>query len=116
MKFITAFITASIFVSTSLLPNMAIAAPSTPAINNGTIEVITVTYRAPMDYALYQYTTELLAYFRVQIQADIYTQARAGSLQMAQSIQRQMQADSSAWKATNTHNTWQDKTYSPQYF
>ena len=112
MKFITTFI----LVMSSLLPTTALAAPSSPAMSSAAMEVITVTYRSPIDYALYQYTTELLAYFRLQIQADIYTQARAGSMQMAQSIHRQLQADKSAWKAPNTHNTWQGKTYSPQYF
>ncbi|EDP98690.1 hypothetical protein KT99_00426 [Shewanella benthica KT99] len=80
------------------------------------MEVITVTYLSPINYAIYQYTTELLAYFRLEIQADIYTQARAGSMQMAQSIHRQFQADRSAWKASNILNTWQGKTSSPQYF
>ncbi|WP_185976968.1 MULTISPECIES: hypothetical protein [Shewanella] len=112
MKFITAFI----LVMSSLLPTTALAAPSNPAMRSSAMEVITVTYRSPIDYALYQYTTELLAYFRLQIQADIYTQARAGSMQMAQSIHRQLQADKSARKAPNTLNTWQGNTYSPQYF
>ncbi|BAJ03363.1 hypothetical protein [Shewanella violacea] len=112
MKFITAFI----LVMSSLLPTTAIAAPSSPATDSKVMEVITVTYRSPIDYALYQYTTELLAYFRLQIQADIYTQARSGSLQMGQSIHRQLEADKSAWINPNTHTSWQDKTYSPQFF
>ncbi|SQH77981.1 conserved protein of unknown function [Shewanella benthica] len=83
----------------SLLPSTAITAitaSSSMAMSSTAMEVITVTYRSPLDYALYQYTTELLAYFRLQIRADIYTQARANSMQMAQSIHRKFQADRSA--------------------
>ncbi|MCJ8304266.1 hypothetical protein [Shewanella sp.] len=116
MKIITAFITAFTLVMSSLLPTTASAAPSNTAMSSAAMEVITVTYRSPIDYALYQYTTELLAYFRLEVQADIYTQARAGSMQMAQSIHRQLQADKSALKAPNILNTWQSKTSSPQYF
>lgn len=102
MKFITAFIPASIFVISSLLPTTAWAVPANAATNSATMEVITVTYRSPIDYALYQYTTELFAYFKLQVQADIYTQARSSSMQMAESIHRRFQADRSAWKAPNT--------------
>ncbi|ACA87955.1 hypothetical protein [Shewanella woodyi] len=47
------------------------------------METITVTYREPTDYALYQYTTDMLVNFRLQIQADIYQQARTSIMKMA---------------------------------
>ena len=47
------------------------------------IERMSVVYRAPLDYAAYQYTTEMLSNFNLQLLADIYIQARMSSLQMA---------------------------------
>ncbi len=44
---------------------------------------MSVLYRAPLEYAAYQYTTEMLSNFNLQLLADIYVQARMSSLQMA---------------------------------
>lgn len=71
----------------SLLPLSIHAAQAEKIAGSEPMEVITVIYRAPLDYALYQYTTELLSQFRIQIQEDIYTQARSSSLKMAKSQQ-----------------------------
>ncbi|PKG55838.1 hypothetical protein CXF83_06930 [Shewanella sp. Choline-02u-19] len=48
------------------------------------IEHMSVTYRSPMDYAIYQYTTHVFSMFKLQLRADIHIQARMSSLQMAQ--------------------------------
>ncbi|WP_299786757.1 hypothetical protein [uncultured Shewanella sp.] len=69
----------------SLVPQTSLAETTQGTTVNEGIEVITVTYRSPFDYALYQYTTEILSNFRSQIETDIYTQARASSQQMAKS-------------------------------
>ncbi|MDR6962723.1 hypothetical protein [Shewanella putrefaciens] len=50
---------------------------------NPNIETITVTYRDPLDYALYQDTTEMLSAFRFEIREDIGIQARNSLLEMA---------------------------------
>lgn len=50
---------------------------------NTNMEIITVTYRSPLDYALYQHTTEILSEFRLEIREDISIQARNGLLEMA---------------------------------
>lgn len=81
----------------SLLPLSIQAAPVVKTAESETMEVITVIYRTPFDYALHQYTTELLSQFRIQIQADIYTQARASSLKMAKS-----QQPMTAWNTPDT--------------
>ena len=47
------------------------------------IETITVTYRDPLDYALYQHTTEMLSVFRLEIREDIGIQARNSLMEMA---------------------------------
>lgn len=44
---------------------------------------MSVLYRAPLEYAAYQYTAEMLSNFNLQLLADIYVQARMSSLQMA---------------------------------
>jgi|GEM_PF-4856849 len=69
------------------------------------MEVITVNYRTPLDYALYQYTTELMNQFRIQIEADIYTQARSGSLKMAK-YQSDMTAWNTPYTAKEVDNKW----------
>ncbi|WP_297893311.1 hypothetical protein [Shewanella sp.] len=50
---------------------------------NTDMEIITVTYRSPIDYALYQHTTEILNEFRLEIREDISIQARNSLLEMA---------------------------------
>jgi len=47
------------------------------------METLTVTYRSPLDYALYQQTTETLSYFRIELAEDILSQSRASSRAMA---------------------------------
>ncbi|ABV38074.1 hypothetical protein Ssed_3470 [Shewanella sediminis HAW-EB3] len=88
----------------SLLPLSIQAAPADKTAESETMEVITVIYRTPFDYALHQYTTELLSQFRIQIQADIYTQARASSLKMAES-----QQPITAWNTPYTTKEVADK-------
>jgi len=88
----------------SLLPLSIQAAPAEKSAESETIEVITVIYRTPFDYALHQYTTELLSQFRIQIQADIYTQARDSSLKMAES-----QQPMTAWSTSDIAKEVTDK-------
>ncbi|MCS6177349.1 hypothetical protein [Shewanella baltica] len=62
----------------------AIAASSaTNSAASPNIETITVTYRDPLDYALYQHTTEMLSAFRLEIREDIGIQARNSLMEMA---------------------------------
>ncbi|MCS6098690.1 hypothetical protein [Shewanella baltica] len=62
----------------------AIAASSaTDSAASPNIETITVTYRDPLDYALYQHTTEMLSVFRLEIREDIGIQARNSLMEMA---------------------------------
>lgn len=62
----------------------AIAASSaTNSVASPNIETITVTYRDPLDYALYQHTTEMLSAFRLEIREDIGIQARNSLMEMA---------------------------------
>ncbi|ABV88452.1 hypothetical protein [Shewanella pealeana] len=49
------------------------------------MERITVTYRTPIEYAVYQYTTETLQAFNQQIRMEIQLQARMTNMQMAKS-------------------------------
>ena len=47
------------------------------------LERISVVYRAPLDYAAYQYTIEVISHFNLQLLTDIHYQARKSSMQMA---------------------------------
>lgn len=77
MKTLTHLQIASSLLVCSLIPlSHAMAA-------NPNMEIITVTYRSPLDYALYQHTTEILSEFRLEIREDISIQARNGLLEMA---------------------------------
>ena len=67
----------------SLLPLTAAADFTTESSANNMMETMTVTYRAPLDYALYQYTTEMLVNFRLELKTDIYQQAHTSIMQMA---------------------------------
>lgn len=51
------------------------------------METITVSYRDPVDYALYLHTTEMLSVFRLEIREDISIQARNSLLEMANAAQ-----------------------------
>ncbi|HCD14913.1 hypothetical protein [Shewanella sp.] len=53
------------------------------------MEVITVTYRSSLNYALYQQITETMAGFHLEVLEDIYLQARSGNQQMAEQFYRQ---------------------------
>ncbi|QQX79273.1 hypothetical protein JK628_17240 [Shewanella sp. KX20019] len=48
------------------------------------MEHMSVTYRTPLEYAIYQYTTDLLNSFKLQLRADIHLQARMNIQQMYQ--------------------------------
>ena len=74
-----------VLLAVSLLPLTATAELIKEQSINKTMETMTVTYRTPLDYALYQYTTEMLVNFRLQIQADIYHQAHSSIMRMASS-------------------------------
>lgn len=80
-------IIAASLVIAALMPNMA-SANSTPV-----METMTITYRSPIDYALYQYTIELLSHFRAEIHTSIHQQAKSSTLAM-----------SKAFNASNTGN------------
>ena len=71
------------FIIASFLPFTAAADLMIDKSVNKAMESMTVAYRTPIEYALYQYTTEMLANFRLQLQADIYQQARTSTLKMA---------------------------------
>lgn len=45
------------------------------------IETISVTYRAPIDYALYVHNTETIALYRLEVEQEIISLARSQSLQ-----------------------------------
>ena len=53
--------------------------------NDDPMEHITVTYRTPVEYAVYQYTTDTLQAFNQQIRMEIQLQARMTNMQMAKS-------------------------------
>lgn len=53
------------------------------------MEVITVTYRSSLNYALYQQITETMAGFRLEVLEDIYLQARSSNQQMAEQFYQQ---------------------------
>lgn len=80
---------ASLFTAASL---MSASAPATSA---PLMEKMTVTYRNPLDYALYQYTIELMSHYRAEIRTSIQRQAKNNSQAMAdafftQTAQRQV--------------------------
>ena len=71
------------FTSPVLL--VALLLPTISFANNSAaqIEHITVTYRTPLEYATYQYTTNMLRHFNQLILSDIQQQAKESSMQMA---------------------------------
>ncbi|EGM71175.1 hypothetical protein [Shewanella sp. HN-41] len=77
MKTLTYLQIASSLLVCSLIP-LSHATAASPS-----MEIITVTYRSPLDYALYQHTTEILSEFRIEIREDISIQARNGLQEMA---------------------------------
>ncbi len=98
-------LTACIFIIIGLISTQV----SAEGIQNKTIERITVNYKSPFDYALYQYTTEILMQFKLEIAADIYKQARAGSNQMAHSIAKQFNVSQES--ASNRHDSNKHSQY-----
>ncbi|MCG9697407.1 hypothetical protein [Shewanella sp. Isolate11] len=72
-----------LLMSASLLPNVYAASTDATFINaTAEMETITITYRSPFDYALHQYTVELLNQFRMEIDSSISYQARRSSQAM----------------------------------
>lgn len=71
-------LTCATLLIASMLPNIGYTADA-----DSQMERITVTYRTPFEYALYQYTTETLQAFNQQVLMDIQIQARLSSMQMA---------------------------------
>lgn len=102
-------ITTVILISASFLPLTSTAAIS----DNTPIERLTVNYKSAFDYALYQYTTELMVQFRQQIATDIYLQAKASSSLMAQSLQEQSKLAPSASTSMNPASS-PERLLSPQ--
>ncbi|MGS0677097.1 hypothetical protein ACVBIO_19440 [Shewanella sp. 0m-8] len=63
----------------------ALVAPSISYANDSQnqIEHITVTYRTPFEYAMYQYTSDMLQDFNQQVRVEIQQQAKSNIMQMA---------------------------------
>ncbi|QSX29174.1 hypothetical protein JYB88_13160 [Shewanella cyperi] len=66
-----------------LLPLTLLAGINGQAMAAPEMETLTVTYRSPLDYALYQQTTETISFFRIELAQDILAQSRASSRAMA---------------------------------
>lgn len=94
---------ASVMMTSVLIANVALA-DQTPA-----METITITYRAPLDYALYQYTTEWRSQYRVEIYDSIQDQAKSSSLAMAQAFE-----SAALESAFDTTSMLTAKTFSPE--
>ena len=64
---------------------VALAMPSISYANDNKsqIEHFTVTYRTPFEYALYQYTNDILQDLNQQVRIEIQQQAKLNSIQMA---------------------------------
>ncbi|QYJ90954.1 hypothetical protein [Shewanella halotolerans] len=75
---------ASLITAASLVSASALATPTFG------IERMTVTYRNSLDYALYQYTIELMSHYRAEIQTSIQRQAKNSSQAMADAFFTQM--------------------------
>ena len=74
---------------------LALAASAMPAITPAygqsmTMERISIVYRSPLDYALYQHTTQLLAEFNLELQNDIVLQAKRHNQAMASKFMSQV--------------------------
>ncbi|QDF74494.1 MULTISPECIES: hypothetical protein [Shewanella] len=71
---------ASVFTASALLSNLAGASVTSQ------METMTVTYRNSLDYALYQYTIELMSHYRAEIRTSIQRQAKNSSQAMAEAF------------------------------
>jgi len=85
---IAIILTCSLVLSTNASANSKtnlLVTPSTDiaATNSSPIETITVIYRNPFDYALYQQTTEMLLSFNLELSQSIPFYAQQQSRQMA---------------------------------
>ncbi len=60
---------------------LALASAGSMAQTDTEMEVITVTYRAPIDYALYVYNTEMSAIHSLEVEQGIVELARNQSLE-----------------------------------
>lgn len=78
-------IAASLMIVASLAPIIALAnesqGDSSPA-----METMTITYRSAIDYALYQYTIELLSRSRGEIHTSIHQQAKSSTLAISKAF------------------------------
>ncbi|MCE9679028.1 hypothetical protein LZP69_07490 [Shewanella sp. AS1] len=76
-------ILAGLLCSLAISPLMVSAETATSAEKKIVpMETMTITYRSPLDYALYQYTIELLTQFRMEINSSIHTQAQISTQEM----------------------------------
>ncbi|QYK02318.1 hypothetical protein [Shewanella psychrotolerans] len=79
-------IAGSLLLTASLAPMLTFAnvspVSSSPSNLSPSMERMTITYRSAIDYALYQYTIELLSHFRNEIHASIHQQAASNTLEM----------------------------------
>lgn len=69
----------AMFLTAALIGATAITAPAMAA----PMETMTVIYRSPLDYALYQQKAEMLGYFYAELDENIRTDARTVLHQMA---------------------------------
>ena len=70
----------AVLLTVLLMPSISFANS-----NDDPMERITVTYRTPVEYAVYQYTTDTLLALNQQIRIEIQLQAKMTSMQMARS-------------------------------
>lgn len=59
----------------------AVVLTSSMAMAETEMETISVSYRAPIDYALYVHNTETIAFYRLEVEQEIISFARNQSLQ-----------------------------------
>lgn len=71
-------LTCATLLMASMIPTMGHTANA-----DSQMERISVIYRTPFEYALYQYTTETLQALNQQVHMEIQIQARLSSMQMA---------------------------------
>ncbi|MXR70211.1 hypothetical protein GNT65_16250 [Shewanella sp. JBTF-M18] len=70
----------------SLVTAASLMSASAQATSAPEMERMTVTYRNSLDYALHQYTIELMSHYRAEIQTSIQLQAKNSSQAMAEAF------------------------------
>ncbi|MFT6977550.1 MAG: hypothetical protein ACJAZA_001262 [Shewanella psychromarinicola] len=83
---VVTILTCSLVLSTNASANNKtnlLVTPVMAATNSSPMETITVIYRNPFDYALYQQTTEILLSFNLELSQSIPLDAQQQSRQMA---------------------------------